>query len=1647
MWISDRYRTYTTIEQGNAGGSATAAAGGGTWGKFASGIYSNYLDAPANVDYQEKESYVELMGETGPNYNIAFNFSNEAYGTPTVENYFKGGVNNNMSDRSGVNTNFTSHAADSKNASGTTISIDSNHKAGYEDWQNDKVWLPSVTETGYTPDGGIWGLSNDQRINFSAAPQAKNAMTWLRSGYVSSANSAYNIKVDGGFSSTQTYDSLAVRPAVHLNLTKAQADSDITEVPVPQDITVDYDGSAKWLNSLDTTTDTSGNNYAFKWIDATLHTDTSIVTVKKIEYTDYDALGAQVTANKDVTSSGTANIRNAGKYEVTLEIPSTSTEYEWRGGGTGEKKFTITINQKAVPYTLQFKKGSTVVTAVTYGDSFTHEVVQTAVTSLPTDIYELLYAGTGSTSYTASTTAPTEAGTYSLTLKVKDDPNNAGKKMPSNYKLTGSAASLKIDPKKLDIPTVTAPQEYSGSALTFVLADFNSGTYISMDGVAAANGSTVTGASGAALTDASDTFEATKVDVYTVTLSLRDTANYVWEDNTNTSKTIDFKVTQKELLSSAPVSSAVNGIGNAEWEYGDSTVTVTVTDDRISGETLNLIFYYDNKSNTLTNVTATGNVAVISIPSDIAVGSHTLYVDLNGTTGDNANYQVTAYNTLDFEITSGRIDPSTYGWIYTKDGAAGSTIKDGDKLPFELKAGSTTDGVKYEVSIQIPAAHTSVVVDTSKYASGYQLRSGDSVNTYVTKVALKSTDPTFEFEDASGNKTATIEVTLSWEIEKGTFDLSAVKWEYSLDGSAWADYDPANPPQYNDGNYITVRVKASTLPLGLTLDSLYAGNEEYDVDTYTATISASDLKYNTTNFNAPNTSLLDLNWEIAKKNLFTGFKNVKDTYSNANGSGTIILKQLNIDPMYDSYITYKYYDLATGLEVTLADIKAAADPTHEKKYKVEAHIDPAFASNFAVEASDGSVPSDTFVTGSKNKLATVTIDGNDGSTPITAVYDTNDHFDTSLIKITGDDGINVTDFTVTYYKGNSPVAGNELAAGELPKDAGEYCIAVTLGAIAEKKYILATDWFTVKVEPKGIEVPTLGEMVFNGKELVFENFLGGSWNDYKSIIELNGKLSDRNVGAGDYVTTLKLTDTNYKWVYPAKAKSTAGYALTADVVPTGDEVTATYNWNITPLIVDTTNMWNKGKKGATLNLPQNIKDLIAGGTLDVGYRYYDGDGQLLESPEIKGGKSFKVEAVFGGDDAERNVQFLTGDNEFGATSKSVDYTVPQSGIAAFGGKVLSFLKNNWWWLLIALAILILLIILIVVLVKRRKNKEEREEKKRQKEEEKERREEEKRRREEEREAERERQRQELELAKAKQEAELAKMKAEAAAAAGIAATAVAAQPQQEVAPAPVQQPQHQVQYVQQQPTVDPNALARIEAELAALRAENRANQHNNNSMPMAQPMMMPVQQPMMQMPMPMMQQPTYGPMPSYGGNGGGDINQEIRARLAEERARTAEDRLFRTTEQRAILAEDRLARGGNNQMPVQQPMYMQAQPVMQQPAPQPVQTVYVPTPQVQQANNGNADAFGAVLASMFKTLTDNNVKLEKKSAQEVTQVIETESQPTAVNAPTVYPPDAVVTTTTTVDTTKNKAQPRAVRSDDGRLFDIDGFYDTFEGNK
>ncbi len=122
------------------------------------------------------------------------------------------------------------------------------HKNYNDIWKNDKLWLPSLTEIGCNDTGavGIWNTSISQKYNtrkssfdtnIGSLENNKNfstkvySYTWLRSGHGMEANydSAWT---DSSFDNrnyiNDTYYSCAVRPALHLNLSKISQNVDGT---------------------------------------------------------------------------------------------------------------------------------------------------------------------------------------------------------------------------------------------------------------------------------------------------------------------------------------------------------------------------------------------------------------------------------------------------------------------------------------------------------------------------------------------------------------------------------------------------------------------------------------------------------------------------------------------------------------------------------------------------------------------------------------------------------------------------------------------------------------------------------------------------------------------------------------------------------------------------------------------------------------------------------------------------------------------------------------------------------------------------------------------------------------------------------------------------------------------------------------------------------------------------------------------------------------------------------------------------------------------------------------------------------------------------------------------------------------------------
>lgn len=183
---------------------------------------------PSQLSWQATESYKKYVGATAAiKYNDAdydattwanYYWPNEAYGVPSegscyLPNYFDYGGGSQA------------------------------NKVNYDIWKNDKVWLPSLTEVG-TGDGsslnGMWQLTKEQRANSDGgfSLMAAKPTAWLRT-----ANTAYPEQTVGSdnFSTSHIFvleqdgsvgfrkldgssdaKNFAVRPAIHLNLSKAK---------------------------------------------------------------------------------------------------------------------------------------------------------------------------------------------------------------------------------------------------------------------------------------------------------------------------------------------------------------------------------------------------------------------------------------------------------------------------------------------------------------------------------------------------------------------------------------------------------------------------------------------------------------------------------------------------------------------------------------------------------------------------------------------------------------------------------------------------------------------------------------------------------------------------------------------------------------------------------------------------------------------------------------------------------------------------------------------------------------------------------------------------------------------------------------------------------------------------------------------------------------------------------------------------------------------------------------------------------------------------------------------------------------------------------------------------------------------------------
>ena len=187
----------------------TAGTQNPAWTRFTDNAQlGKYISTPAQIAYQETEY------------------------TSTYQYYYP-------NDAYGQKSNISGHSWFSDS---TVNMADIQTKSGYGDWKTDKLWLPSMPETGWdTTNVGMWGLSATQRGNTNTASSDSTSAAghtgyaWLRSGSISNADGIRILGSAGGVNFGYANSRFAVRPALHLNLSLAMAAAEGNEPVDPAD--------------------------------------------------------------------------------------------------------------------------------------------------------------------------------------------------------------------------------------------------------------------------------------------------------------------------------------------------------------------------------------------------------------------------------------------------------------------------------------------------------------------------------------------------------------------------------------------------------------------------------------------------------------------------------------------------------------------------------------------------------------------------------------------------------------------------------------------------------------------------------------------------------------------------------------------------------------------------------------------------------------------------------------------------------------------------------------------------------------------------------------------------------------------------------------------------------------------------------------------------------------------------------------------------------------------------------------------------------------------------------------------------------------------------------------------------------------------
>ena len=1460
----------------------------------------SYLDTPSQLKYTYFEDFNYHYDTLGGNGTNSY-FLNEAISTDLF------GYATGTTDAYTVRHSYSSsrhegrwHYATAYNVAYTSYS---NASYGYNSWAYDYLWLPSWSEVGsitassYQGLYGIWGLTDPtdttsildsltgqlKSMDGSSDPVAWNGGTtaqnnintskymWLRSGASGNTYYAHYMASGGGRSAALTARTLGVRPALHLNLTAAEAAS-VPVVNVPSGtVTTDYTGSALDVNDPDYFANIS-------WYSS-IYTNTNAVTLSPAQVTNANETG----------------------YTVNVTLGS---GYAWSDSSSGSKTFTFIVRKKELSITWStdsttgYPVASYTDTSQIYsGDTLTNGRYPKLVTKFKKPGY----------ADSSAVSAPTSFGNW-VAIAMLDC---GGDNYTLSTDTTVYTQPFNVSKKQLAYPVLSsgsASEEYDGSSQEFTFSGYDSDTM------------SFTAPTGADSFDGS-TLKVTNAGSYTVSYTIKNTDLYEWSGTAPSAVTI----TPKSVVISP------DSANPSSWERKTATSLKFTVPTALCGSDTNLNLVATYTLNGGADTAVPGAVAfdgtdyTVTIGAGFAKGNYVLTVKV----ADGENYSGSC--TYNFEITAQGLSLGNTDIVWTINGKT-YVISDFDNEHVEIEY----TGQPLTVSANFDKASDAAHLMQDGAIGGDWATAIDVGDNYTAVLAVKANGD-YAFTDGP--------FTLKIKIVPKVINFTNADWEWQYAGdSGWNTYSASNKPSVNDGKAVSVRISPSYLAgLGLSAadysDSYIHANTLTDqgAKSTTATITITNGNYTT----ADETGIenITFNWEITAKALeysWTGTQSV--TANTANGEKAFDLPAVEFadGQAHSDYIDYVF--TVGGTDYTKEELEQyIGENWDETKPAITGTVKVVLkdgVTEVTLKPASGNAPTAMFTTGTPKTAITVAITGSGAEYgkvgfAISVTRNTVNESQRATVTVSGGSG------SETFDASDSALVKFVNGLG-----AGSYKITVSLKAGEVSSYTLVGDYdVEFEILKQKVELPTLKEVVFNGSRIYFKDCIDGFDSKLMKIIgEEDGGIDfGREWRENGYYTTIVLLDSdNYEFIKTTVSdggEAPVKYALTdgeATVETLGSEYE--YNWMINKFRI-TDKMWDKsGKKGAVIKLPSQFNALVADPeVLKISYQYFnDQHGEALEKYSFKGGNSYYVNATLSGSDAD-NFEF---ENQTLTSDKTV-YTVPQSKAEQVLNNTLKVVKNNMWLFIgigIGLLLLILLIIIIAVVAKKRKKREaELKEEKR-----------------------------------LEREERMMRMQMGGAAQMPITAAGMIAA-QQQAMPTAQPQPQPMQQSVQQsmpapaqsqQQSYDGGTLARIEAELAAIREEQK---------------------------------------------------NRTEAELANAR----------------MLVEFERLRGEMRQYGVQ---------------PNAVNNTAIP-----------ADVVIALLEAV-KNGSATPVNLTPAPAPAALPHNVEESAPVSVNTPTMYPADAVITTTTTVDTTKKSDDKLSRRSkSDSRemserneFADVDGFYDSID---